>query len=253
MMIIKFGGHAMKDSQGVFAASIKMALSKGNKVIVVHGGGPQINAELAKLKIESHFVNGFRFTTEEIFAVVERVLTQVVGPEVASNLNFHGVKAQSISAKDSGILFAESIKDLGRVGKVSKVEKISLDTLLSSGIVPVIAPIASDVDDGLGLNINADLAAAAISSAYPDSTLIIMTDVAGIYRNWPDQSSLIDEISASDLESLKSTFSDGMLPKVEAVLEAIAAGAHSVRIIDGTSESSFDQALIGIGGTLVHA
>lgn len=243
----------MKDSQGLFAKSIKLALFNGDRVIVVHGGGPQINAELAKLQIESTFVNGFRFTTEEILTVVERVLTQMVGPEVASNLNSHGVIAQSISAKESGILYAEAIDGLGRVGKVSRVDKKSIDALLSLGVVPVIAPIASDVLNGAGLNINADLAAAAISSAYPDSTLIIMTDVAGIYRNWPDQSSLIEEISVSDLEALKSTFSDGMLPKVEAVLEAIAAGAHSVRIIDGTSESSFDQALIGIGGTLVHA
>jgi len=251
MMIIKFGGHAMKDSQGVFAASIKMALSKGNKVIVVHGGGPQINAELAKLKIESHFVNGFRFTTEEIFDVVERVLTQVVGPEVASNLNFHGVKAQSISAKDSGILFAEAIKDLGRVGKVSKVEKISLDTLLSSGVVPVIAPIASDVDNGLGLNINADLAAAAISSAYPDSTLIIMTDVAGIYRNWPDKDSLIVSISATELSEISKTFQGGMIPKAESAINAIKSGAKKVQIFDGREVSSVEFALQGEGGTLV--
>ena len=117
----------------------------------------------------------------------------------------------------------------------------------------MIAPIAVDVLGGGGLNINADLAAAAISSAYPDSTLIIMTDVAGIYRNWPDQNSLIEDISANDLETLRPIFTDGMLPKVEAVLEAIAAGAQSVRIIDGTSEVSFDQALSGLGGTLVHA
>jgi acetylglutamate kinase len=253
MMIVKFGGHAMKDSQGLFAKSIKSALSNGQSVIVVHGGGPQINAELAKLQIESTFVDGFRFTTEEIFTVVERVLTQVVGPEVAHNLNAHGVKAQSISAKDSGILHAESIEGLGRVGKVSKVDKKNVDTLLSQAVVPVIAPIATDVHGGAGLNINADLAAAAISSVYPDSTLIIMTDVAGIYRNWPDQSSLIQDISSGDLASIKTTFSDGMLPKVEAVLEAISAGARSVRIIDGTNESSFEQALSGTGGTLVHA
>ena len=253
MMIVKFGGHAMKDSQGLFAQSIKSAISKGEKVIVVHGGGPQINAELSNLKIESTFVNGYRFTTEEILAVVERVLTQSVGPEVAANLNSHGVNAKSISAKDARILFAEAIEGLGRVGKVSRVEKKAVDELLSLGVIPVIAPIALDVLAGGGLNINADLAAAAISSAYPDSTLIIMTDVAGIYRNWPDQNSLIEDISASDLETLRPIFTDGMLPKVEAVLEAIAAGAQSVRIIDGTSEVSFYQALSGLGGTLVHA
>jgi acetylglutamate kinase len=253
MMIIKFGGHAMKDSQGLFAQSIKSAVSNGEKVIVVHGGGPQINAELSNLAIESTFVNGYRFTTGEILAVVERVLTQSVGPEVAANLNSHAVNAKSISAKDAGILFAEAIEGLGRVGKVSRVEKAAVDELLSHGVVPVIAPIAIDVLEGGGLNINADLAAAAISSAYPESTLIIMTDVAGIYRNWPDQNSLIADISASDLEALRPIFTDGMLPKVEAVLEAIAAGAKSVRIIDGTSEVSFEQALSGTGGTLVHA
>jgi acetylglutamate kinase len=253
MMIVKFGGHAMKDSHGLFAKSIKSALSNGQSVIVVHGGGPQINAELAKHKIESTFVNGFRFTTEEIFTVVEQVLTESVGPEVANSLSSNGVVAQSISAKTSGILFAEPIEGLGRVGKISRVDQKAVDELLSFGVVPVIAPIAVDVLGGAGLNINADLAAAAISSVYPDSTLIIMTDVAGIYRNWPDQSSLIEKISVSDLEALKFSFSDGMLPKVEAVLEAIAAGAQSVRIIDGTSELSFDQALEGIGGTLVHA
>jgi acetylglutamate kinase len=145
MMIVKFGGHAMKDSQGLFARSIKSALSKGQKVIVVHGGGPQINAELSNLKIESTFVNGYRFTTEEILAVVERVLTQSVGPEVAANLNSHSVNAKSISARDARILFAESIEGLGRVGKVSRVEKAAVDELLSLGVIPVIAPIAVDV------------------------------------------------------------------------------------------------------------
>jgi acetylglutamate kinase len=124
---------------------------------------------------------------------------------------------------------------------------------LDAQIVPVIAPIASDISDGSGLNINADLAAAAISAAFEDSTLIIMTDVAGIYRNWPDENSLISEISSGELSKIKSSFSDGMLPKVQAVLEAIDAGARTVRIIDGTNDKSFELALSGHGGTLVHA
>lgn len=252
MMIVKFGGHAMKDSQGYFAQSMNEALTRGEQVVVVHGGGPQINAELDKQKIKSTFIDGLRFTTEEIFYVVQKVLTQFVGPEVAQNLNTHGVKAQSISAEDSNILFAEPIEGLGRVGKVTNVETQCIDQLLLEGVVPVIAPLAKDIHGGTGLNINADLAAAAISSAYPDSTLIIMTDVAGIYRNWPDEDSLIDDISATDLTKLKSSFSDGMLPKVDAVLEAVASGARSVRIIDGTSDVSFGKALAGMGGTLVH-
>jgi acetylglutamate kinase len=253
MMIVKFGGHAMKDSDGLFAHSIGLALSKGEKVIIVHGGGPQINAELSRLNIESTFVNGFRYTTEEIFTVVDHVLTNIVGPEVASNLVSHGIKAQSLSGKDFHILAGLPIEGLGRVGKVSKVDVEPVQELLDAQIVPVIAPIAFDVSGGTGLNINADLAAAALSAAYEDSSLIIMTDVAGIYRNWPDESSLIREISSSELNELKPSFSDGMLPKVQAVMEALEAGARSVRIIDGTNDKSFEEALSGRGGTLVRA
>ena len=252
MMIIKFGGHAMKDADGLFAHSIGLALSKGEKVIIVHGGGPQINAELSRLNIESTFVNGFRYTTEESFAVVENVLVNIVGPEVASNLVSNGIKAQAISGKDSHIFTGSPIEGLGKVGKISKVDIEPIQELLDAQIVPVIAPIAQDVTGGSGLNINADLAAAAISAAYKGSTLIIMTDVAGIYRNWPDTNSFISEISSSELSKLKNSFSDGMLPKVLAVLEAADAGAHTVRIIDGTNEKSFEEALSGRGGTLVH-
>ena len=253
MMIVKFGGHAMKDADGLFAHSIGLALSKGEKVIIVHGGGPQINAELSRFNIESTFVNGFRYTTEEIFVVVDNVLVNIVGPEVASNLVSNGIKAQAISGKDSHILEGLPIEGLGRVGKISKVNIEPIQELLDAQIVPVIAPIAQDVTGGSGLNVNADLAAAAISAAFKDSTLIIMTDVAGIYRNWPDENSLISEISSIELSQLKNSFSDGMLPKVQAVLEAVDAGAQSVRIIDGTNVRSFEEALSGRGGTLVHA
>jgi acetylglutamate kinase len=253
MIIIKFGGHAMNDTQGIFAAAIKSVLLKGEQVIVVHGGGPQINAELKRRNIESTFVNGYRFTTDEIFEVVDEVLSKVVGPEVANNLLLAGVKAQAISGKKSEVIIAEGIDDLGKVGRVLRIDVSNVDQLLAQKIVPVISPIAVDVAGGAGLNINADLAAAAISGAYPDSTLIIMTDVAGIYRKWPDKSSLIEKISAHELSELKPIFADGMLPKVDATLEAIAAGAHSVRIIDGTDDSSFAAALDGKGGTLVYA
>jgi acetylglutamate kinase len=253
MMIVKFGGHAMKDTHGLFAQSIKAALSKGERVIVVHGGGPQINAELLKQNIESTFINGLRFTTDEILGVVDDVLTKEVGPEVASNLVSYGVGALSLSGKDSEILFAEPIAGLGKVGRVIRVDLKNIEKVLNTNTVPVIAPLAVDVSGGVGLNVNADLAAAAIAGSYTNSTLIIMTDVAGIYRNWPDEKSLISEISVQDLKVLKASLSDGMLPKVEAVLEAMDAGAQSVRIIDGTSDVSFENALSGVGGTLVLA
>ena len=117
--------------------------------------------------------------------------------------------------------------------------------------MPVVAPVSSDVDLKTGLNVNADFAAAAIAASLEASALIVMTDVAGIYRNWPDKSSLINSISAQELESLKATFAEGMAPKVQACLEAIEAGAKAVRIIDGTDPSAFAMALGNSGGTLV--
>ena len=253
MMIIKFGGHAMKDTHGLFASSINAALSKGEQVIVVHGGGPQINAELAKHGIESTFVNGYRFTTEEMFTVVDDVLTNAVGPEIAKNLKDHGIMAESISGKDASVLFAQEIEGLGKVGKVVRVDVSILEKLLAENIVPVIAPVAADIKSGTGLNINADLAAAAISSVFKNSTLIIMTDVAGIYKSWPNKDSLIADISSHELQALRSSLSEGMLPKVDAALEAVRAGAHSVRIIDGTDVDAFALALEGRGGTLVRS
>jgi acetylglutamate kinase len=124
---------------------------------------------------------------------------------------------------------------------------------VSTGKVPVISPIASDSEGSIGFNVNADLAAAAIAGALDAEWLIIMTDVEGIYRHWPDKNSLISSITADELESLKSTFSEGMAPKVQACLDAIEAGAKAVRIIDGTNPSALRSALLGEGGTLVKA
>jgi acetylglutamate kinase len=142
--------------------------------------------------------------------------------------------------------------ELGQVGDVVRVNTSKLLQLISHGIVPVVAPIGSD-ENSEGLNVNADLAAAAIAGALDASSLIIMTDVAGIYRNWPDESSLIDAIQAHELSEIKSTFAQGMAPKVQAALDAIKSGAKAVRIIDGTDPHSFADALLSKGGTLVIA
>jgi acetylglutamate kinase len=143
--------------------------------------------------------------------------------------------------------------ELGFVGDVQSVNPSQLLDLLDQGIVPVVAPISSDSDLVTGLNVNADFAAAAIAAALQASALIVMTDVAGIYRNWPDKDSLIQEISASELETLKAGFAEGMAPKVQAALDALSFGAKAVRIIDGTDPDSFASALAGTGGTLVVA
>jgi acetylglutamate kinase len=261
MIVIKFGGHAMTDEHGNFATAISEAISSGVTPVVVHGGGPQIGEALKAAGIESSFVGGFRVTTPETFTVVERVLAGEVGPSVAQSLKEHGVNAVAISGRTSETLVAKVLTtlvdgttvDLGLVGVVSSVNPKAINDLVSAGKVPVISPIATSEDGSHGFNVNADLAAAAIAGALDAQWLIIMTDVEGIYRNWPDKSSLINSISAQELKSLKGTFAEGMAPKVQACLEAIEAGAKAVRIIDGTNPSALKEALLGAGGTLVVA
>lgn len=259
MIVVKFGGHAMKDEHGAFAKAIAAARKSGVELVVVHGGGPQIDMALKAAEISSEFVGGFRVTTPEIFEVVERVLGQEVGPGVAKSLQSEGVNAIAMSGRTSGTLIAEPLRklvdgsdaDLGLVGVVTNVDTKAIKGAIDAGHVPVISPIASDKSQTSGLNVNADLAAAAIAGALDAESLIIMTDVAGIYRSWPDTSSLISRITYKELDSMKSTFAEGMAPKVQACLDAIDTGASAVRIIDGTDPSAFAAALGNTGGTLV--
>jgi len=261
MIVIKFGGHAMKDENGNFSKAISAAQKAGEQVVVVHGGGPQIDAALSAKGIVSTWVGGFRVTTREIFDVVEDVLVNQVGNEVATTLGKAGIKAHAMSARTLPTVIAKkrthlidgTVVDLGFVGDVQKVNSTALRDLLDQGFVPVVAPVSSDEDMTTGLNVNADFAAAAIAASLGASALIVMTDVAGIYRNWPDKSSLIESISAVELESIKSGFAEGMAPKVQAALDALSFGAKAVRIIDGTDPDSFVLALSGTGGTLVVA
>lgn len=260
MIVVKFGGHAMKDENGDFAKAISLAQKSGMKMVVVHGGGPQIDQALKSAEIPSKFVGGFRVTTPEIFEIVERVLTKEIGPAIADSLQQVGVNAVALSGRESGTLLATPLRelvdgsaaDLGMVGVVTAVNSTAIDSALASGHIPVISPIALNSSDGGGLNVNADLAAAAIAGAIDAEALIIMTDVAGIYRTWPDKTSLISEISYAELSSIKASFAEGMAPKVQACLDAIEGGASAVRIIDGTDPSAFAAALVNSGGTLVR-
>jgi acetylglutamate kinase len=261
ILVVKFGGHAMSDNDGAFGKKLSAAIAQGLKVVVVHGGGPQINKALAAAEIESAFVGGFRVTTPEIFEVVEQVLSNEVGPEVAKTLTQSGVAALAISGRHSGTIFARKQRtlvngenaDLGLVGEVDKVDPEAILVLLEKGVTPVISPIANESGGEGGLNVNADIAAAAIAGALHANELIVMTDVPGIYRNWPDKDSLIEVISSAELSAIKGTFAEGMAPKVQACLDAIAAGASAVRIIDGRNPDAFADALAHNGGTLVVA
>jgi acetylglutamate kinase len=261
VLVIKFGGHAMSDNDGEFGRKLAAAIQAGLKVVIVHGGGPQINQALEAAGIESHFIGGFRVTTPEIFTVVETVLSNQVGPQVAETLNQSGVIALAISGRHSGTLFARKqntlingeAADLGLVGEIAEVDPTAILTLLEKEITPVISPIANELNTDQGLNVNADIAAAAVAGALIADELIIMTDVPGIYRNWPDRDSLITQITSVELSAIKSSFAEGMAPKVQASLDAITAGASAVRIIDGKDPEAFALALAHTGGTLVVA
>lgn len=264
MIVIKFGGHAMSDEQGLFAKAVQGALDLGEDCVIVHGGGPQIDAALRAEHIEPEFKGGFRVTSDEIYEVVQKVLSGQVLRNVVAQLRHAGINAVGLTGRDGGMLIAKRLielvngeaVDLGKVGEIMRVDTSVLESLIESGFLPVISPLASEGDQSQelssnGLNVNADIAAAAIAGAMHASTLIFMTDVPGIYKNWPDTSSLISVIHLNELEAIKNEFTQGMAPKVSACLRAINSGAQSVRVIDGTNPESFALALRGIGGTLV--
>lgn len=252
MIVIKFGGHAMGSSAPIWMNEIAARFSAGEKFVIVHGGGPHIDAELALRGVEKKTINGFRVTTPEIMKVVEMVLTGTVLRDVVRSLREAGLPAVGITGSDASLLEVH-LKDkakFGLVGSVSKVNPKILHDLLDMGYLPVVSPVAND-STGQALNINADIAAGAIAGSLRANQMLFMTDVAGIYSQWPDKSSLIGEISLSELESM--VFADGMVPKVEAASSAIHAGAKSARVFDGTSIEAFVAALNGEGGTWVRS
>lgn len=264
MIVIKYGGHAMADKDGLFARAVQSCLDAGQECVIVHGGGPAIDAGLKKAGVSSSFIGGFRVTSPEAFEVIQNVLTGQVLRQVVAQLRQAGINAVGVSGRDGGLLVARKLRtlvdgtsaDLGQVGEVIRVDTALVRSLLHEGFVPVVSPISVEGDEesensNVGLNVNADLAGAALAGALGAQTYLVLTDVAGIYRSWPDLDSLISKISADELRSIKDQFGEGMAPKVLACLNAIDAGAHSVRIIDGTDPESFALALRGIGGTLV--
>ncbi len=251
----------MKDESGAFAKTISTAIAPGIELVIVHGGGPQIDAALLSAGIQSQSIGGFRVTTPEIFEIVQSVLAGEVCASVVSNLRKVGVNAAGISGRDGntlqGVRMTKIVDgtptELGLVGEVTKVDTELIESLLEEKFTPVISPLANEIGSDNGLNVNADIAAAAIAGGLSAEALIVLTDVAGIYRNYPDPTSIISEISAAELTVLKNDFQGGMAPKVAACLAAISAGASAVRIIDGNNAENLLLALAGTGGTLVHA
>lgn len=259
ILVVKYGGHAMSDDSGLFAKALGQALAKNLKVVVVHGGAPQVNAELTARGIAPRFIGGFRYTDLATLEIAEDVLANQVGPAVASALIAHSIPAQSLSGRR--MIKAETLTqlvdgtsvDLGYVGRITSVDANEIESLLDQGKVPVISPVASNLEGTGALNVNGDLVAAAIAGALDAIALIVMTDVPGICRNWPDRGSLISSISRDELFAIKNSFAGGMSPKVAACIEAIDNGARAVRIIDGKDPEAFALALENSGGTLVNA
>ncbi|WGW13166.1 acetylglutamate kinase [Saxibacter everestensis] len=244
-VVVKYGGNAMQNDElkQAFAEDIIFLRYAGLKPIVVHGGGPQISSMLKKLGIESEFRGGLRVTNPEAMDVVRMVLTGQVGRELVGRINTHGPLAVGLSGEDAGLLQARRTGtvidgeevDLGLVGEVVGVDRQAIDDLLDAGRIPVISTVAPDIDGPPGqvLNVNADTAASAVAASLGAEKLVILTDVEGLYSNWPDKSSLISVIGVSELEELLPGLESGMIPKMHAAAQAVRAGVKQSHIIDG--------------------
>lgn len=255
MFVFKYGGHAIPEGSSVDPSIVYLAelIKSGTKIVIVHGGGPQINRELEIHGIKSEMVGGFRKTTPEVFEVVQRTLSGEVLRNLTNQLISQGINAVGISAGDGNLIRARNEKpELGLVGVVSAVNPGFLNNLMAQGVTPVISPIAVD-SEGLGLNMNADLIAGAIGGALTADAVLFSTDVSGIYRNWPDETSLIKLIKVEELSEIASGFEGGMIPKAQAAINAIESGAKSVRIFDGRKIANLVAAFEGKSGTLVTA
>lgn len=241
-IVIKYGGNAMTDDalKAAFAEDVVFLRLAGLRPVVVHGGGPQISAMLERVGISSEFRAGLRVTTPEAMEIVRMVLTGQVQREIVGLVNAHGPYAVGLSGDDAHLFLAErrgavidgEEVDLGLVGDVVGVRPDFVEDLLDDGRIPVVSTIASD-RDGVAYNVNADTAAAALAIALGAEKLVVLTDVAGLYANWPDTSEVIRQVDAPGLERLLPGLDSGMLPKMEACLRAVRGGVGRAHVIDG--------------------
>jgi acetylglutamate kinase len=239
IVVIKYGGNAMIDDdlKRAFAQDIVFMKRCGIHPVVVHGGGPQISTMLSRLGIASEFRGGLRVTSPEAMDVVRMVLVGQVGRDLVGLINTHSTVAVGLSGEDGGLFIAERRRavvngaevDLGLVGDVVSVRTEAVEGLINSGSVPVVASIAPDLN-GVVHNVNADTAAAALAVALKAERLVVLTDVAGLYRDWPNSSEVITELPASELRELIEA---GMVPKMEACLRAVEGGLTRATVADG--------------------
>ena len=249
LVVVKYGGNAMVDDElkRAFAADMVFLRQVGLRPVVVHGGGPQINAMLDRLDIVSEFRGGLRVTTPEAMDVVRMVLTGQVSRELVGLLNAYGPHAVGLSGEDGGLLQARRRNvvldgeevDVGLVGDVVQVNPGAVLDLLDAGRIPVVSTVAPDIEDPTQvLNVNADSAAAALAIALGARKLVILTDVEGLYTDWPNRTSLVRRIRKSSLEQLLPRLDSGMRPKMEACWRAVGGGVGRAHVIDGRQPHS---------------
>lgn len=249
VVVVKYGGNAMGDDRSLqaFAEDMVYLRAVGIRPVVVHGGGPQISNMLDRLGIESEFRGGYRVTTPEVMEVVRMVLTGQVSRDIVSGINEHGPLAAAVSGEDAGLFsgrrraaVVDGVEvDLGLVGDVVSVDPAAVFAQLDAGRIPVVSSIAPEIDGGgQSLNVNADAAAAALAVALGAAKLIILTNVAGLYSDWPDRTSLVSHITSAELAALLPSLDAGMIPKMTACLTAVEGGVEKAAVIDGRIEHS---------------
>ena len=242
VVVVKYGGNAMIDEElkQAFAMDMVFLRLAGIRPVVVHGGGPQITSMLSRLGLPGEFRGGLRVTTPETMDVVRMVLVGQVGRELVGLINQHGPLAVGLSGEDAGLFTAEKRTalvggepvDIGLVGDVTKVNPDAVLDIVAAGRIPVVAGVAPDAD-GQVHNINADSAAAALAGALDAAKLVVLTDVQGLYRNYPDPESIIMSLTADELEPMLPRLESGMAPKMEACLRAVRDGVGQAHVIDG--------------------
>ena len=236
-VVAKYGGNAMTDPQLKKSVMQDILLLQlvGVKVILVHGGGPEISAMLKKLSIESHFENGLRVTDDDTMEVVQMVLAGKVNKSLAADLSALGSRAVGLCGIDGGLIKVHQKNEkLGHVGEIDEINTKILDDLLDGGFIPVISSIGID-DDGNPYNINADTAAAKIAAALHAESMVVMSNINGVLRDKDDENSLISQMSLADAEELKKSgiIAGGMIPKVDCCTNAVKEGVKKVFIING--------------------
>ncbi|MCQ4620327.1 acetylglutamate kinase [Corynebacterium sp. CCUG 71335] len=258
IVVVKYGGNAMidEDLKSAFAADMVFLRTVGAKPVVVHGGGPQITDTLGRLQLDGgEFVGGFRVTTPEILDVVRMVLFGQVGRDLLGRINSHGPYAVGTSGEDAGLFTAEKrlvevdgeLTDIGLVGEIVDVDPSAVMDIIDAGRIPVVSGIAPGADGNV-YNINADSAAGALAAALDAERLVVLTNVEGLYTDWPNKDSLVSKIELEQLDEIMPSLDSGMIPKMEACVTAVRGGVSAAHVIDGRIPHSVLLELFTMGG-----